>query len=346
MNILYVVDMLKVLGGCELYTMTLATEMSRTNKVYILTNHFNYDFGKLLPGIEVLIGFKEENYKKLENKNIDAIHSSPFTAIQVGDELSKRYNAKHFITMRSNNTTGLTQEIVDGCSKIIFINEIAQKACSTLNINDKGIIIPNPIDINKFKPKIIKLKKIKSLLNKDYKTIIVSSRMDNGKEIPMFQLMNILPKLVDKIGGLNVIFLGEGSKLFDLMNKVNLNNLDLNIQFPGEVEDIYNYLNVADLVLACNRSAIEALLCEKIVFYMGKSYWKQLISNDNYYKLLFTDQGYEDYSDEDLIDHLTKILTQVDTLKESTNLLSDKMKELCDSKIIKEKIKELYIENM
>jgi glycosyltransferase involved in cell wall biosynthesis len=245
--------------------------------------------------------------------------------------------------MHGNNMSGLTSEIVRDCKKIIFINEVAKNTCQGLVPEDKGIIIPNPVDATKFKAKPVRTKKIQNLLNRDFKTIVVPSRVDDGKEIPMFQLVRILPDLAERIGGLNVIFLGDGNKLPELAETAyKLQTKKLNLNFIGQAEDVYNYINVADLVLACDRCAIEALLCKKIVFYMGQSKWKQLIQNENYYQALFTDQGYADYSDSDLLSHLTWMLAQAETVKLHTDKVYENVKELCDSEKVKEKIYELY----
>jgi glycosyltransferase involved in cell wall biosynthesis len=200
------------------------------------------------------------------------------------------------------------------------------------------------MDTNKFKKKN-KVRKLVKLINPDYKTIVLISRIDDGKEIPMFQLMKILPDLVDRLKGLNILVVGSGKKLPELeklSNSITPPLKNLNLNFVGEVTNVPDYLSLADLVLACDRAAIEGILCEKIVFYMGLGKWKSLISDDNFEELLFTPGGFAEYSDVELANHLTWMLTQQELVKEKTKMLSDKLREICAVEYITDQLLSVY----
>lgn len=340
MNILYIVDMLTVLGECEINTINLANEMSKTNKVIILTNHFNSDLSKLLGDIEVRVGFNDDNYRQLYSNNIEIVQSCPFTAVEIGYNLSKKFNAKHFITVYGT-TAGITKDIVDNCEKVIFINEKMKEENKDLIPDNKGIIIPIAIDGTKFKEKIVRFKKIKNLIKPKYKTIVVSSALKNNNN-PINQLLKISPILAKKLDGLNIIFVNRISiKDYELKEVVNNVKSDLvNINIAGQVEDVSNYLNIADLVLASDRCAIEAILCNKPVFYMDDS-WQELIKKENYKELIFGEKVNKNYSDIEIINKLATALKEGKNLNQVIDLYLAFSK-LCDSRIVAEKFESLY----
>lgn len=344
MKILIVADRLEILGGLETHVTTIARQLAEyeNNKVTIYTNAISLRFRELLRNVEIIEGFNKKNTNSLATTyKPDIIHGHPFTGIGIAYEIATKCKAKLFITMHGDYSTGLTKEYVSKAEKVIFVSTTAFEACKKLVPANKCEMIHNPIDTDVFRKKA-KSKNILKMINKEQLTIVVSSRIDDGKEIPMMQLARILPVLADRVNGLNVIFIGSGSKIDDLKAATNHIQSNLNIFILGEVSDVSGYLNIADLVLACDRCAIEALLCEKIVFYMGLGKWKSLITNDNYEQHLFSKDNFADYTDEELINHLAWMLIQKFTVKNNTNTLHEKMKELCGSDVVCEKHIDLY----
>lgn len=344
MKILIVADRLEILGGLETHVTTIARQLAeyKENKVTIYTNAISLRFRELLRNVEIIEGFNKKNTSSLATTyKPDIIHGHPFTGIGIAYEIATKCKARLFITMHGDYSTGLTKEYIEKAEKVIFVSNTAFEACKSLVPANKCEIIHNPIDTDVFKKKG-KSRNLLKLINKEYSTIVVSSRVDDGKEIPMMQLARILPELADKVTGLNIIFIGAGSKLDDLKAALDHIQSNLNIFVLGEVSDVSSYLNIADLVLACDRCAIEALLCEKTVFYMGLGRWKSLITNDNYDQHLFSKENFADYTDGELIKHLTWMLVQKTTVGNATNKLSARMKELCGNDVVCEKYNNLY----
>lgn len=345
MKILYTVDLLTTYGGVEMHVLNLANEMSKKHKVTVYVNKITKYLKEMFnKDITIIVGFERENINKVCKMKFDAVHANPFTAFGIGSEIAEKSKAKLFLTIHGNYTVTIPPKTARNINKVICISESAM-ALNKANIpQNKGIVLYNPIDTNKFKTKIIKQKSLLSLINPDYKTIVIPSRMSDAKEKPMFQLLRILPDLVNRLGiGLNVLFVGSGTYKNDLEKAADkLDESKLNIRFIGEVADIYNYINLADLVLACDRAAIEALLCEKIVFYMGQNTFKALIENVNYKDLLFSQKGFKNYPDSELKLHLQWMLTQETLLKEKTNMLKEKLIKECGLSSVTKKLEELY----
>jgi glycosyltransferase involved in cell wall biosynthesis len=344
MKILIVLDRLEILGGLELHITTLAKELYvKGNEIILYTNAISEHFRKELKNINQIVGFNDKNDKSIILYSPEIIHAHPFTAIEVGLKIADKCpKSRFFITMHGNYNTGLTKAAIDRAEDIVFVSETAYAASKSLLPSNKGQIIYNPIDTTKFK-KRIKHRNALNLLNKDYKTIVVVSRVADGKEIPIMQFAKIIPELANRISGLNVIFIGGGAKLSELQSYLDtLTFTNVNIKTLGEVANVAMYLQVADLVLGCDRCAIEAILCEKIVFYMGLSKWKSLVEESNYFSHLFTTEGLTDYTDEQLTQHLTWMLTQEEIVRKSIGNLSEKIKDICSEYVIADKYTELY----
>lgn len=340
MKILYIIDKLLIYGDCEMNIVALANELSKDNSVYLLTDYYDDDFSKFLGDVEVLVGFEETNYKKLENLGIEIINASPFMIIQIGHELSQRLKTDFYITIHGANVTGLTPDAIKDCNGVVYINEMAKETCQEYVPKDKGFTIYNPVDMTKIPTEAVKNKE-NDLIIEGYKTIVVATKIDEQRENLLYQLLEISPKLVLDDSGLNIIFIGGGSKLFQMVDVAKRVRSDkVNIRFTGEIDDVYTYFNLADLIVASDRRAIEAILCKKPVFHMGLTKWKELITTENFEQILFTDSITNAYEDEMLTEKLSEILNAPNI--EESNELYSKVKDMCSSKVIKEKIENLY----
>lgn len=339
MKVLFIIDKLLTYGDAEMNVVALASELAKDNSVYLLTDYYDDDFNKYLGNVEVLVGFEEDNYAKLDNLGIEVINSNLFMSIQVGRELSQRLKADFYITIHGMNIFGLTLEAVEECNGVIYTNEIAKEACRDYVPEDKGYIVYNPIDMSKIN--INPIKDDKDFLKEGYKTIVVATRMNEERENLLYQLLEISPNLATKDTGINILFIGGGNKLFQMVDVAKkVRSEKVNIRFTGEIDDLYAYFHLADLVIASDRRAIEAMLCKKPVFYMGLSKWKDVVSSNNYIEILFTNELTANYTDETLTEKLLEIMDNPDT-KELDNLYTS-IEDLCSSVVSKEKILNLY----
>lgn len=354
-KILIISDRLENFGGLETHILTQANELQkRGHKITIYTNAITDSMKSLFhKDIECITPWGENPLDDIGSKTFDIVHSHPFLSITRGLEISTKLNIPFIITMHGLYNFGfdnsaLGQKVKNKVKKVLTVdNAVYNILKGSVNCpNEKLSMLTNGIDVNKFKyaPPDQKLfNKLK--LNKKYKTLVVVTRYDDSKEIPALQLAKCLPKLSERLGGLNVICVGGGKQLYkieDAVNKIKYENL--NIAITGSVTDVEKYMNLADFICASARTAIEAVSCNKDVFQMGIGKWGCLIDKNNYQSTLFDITHYTDYTDEQLINHMYWCLVQTDSIKYATNGVCEIIRDLCDSNKIIDKLEKIYTE--
>lgn len=352
MKILVIPDRLEVRGGLETHVVSLAKEWnkkSKNNELMIYSNAINREFQNELKGCNLISGWsKEHDNYIIKRFKPDIIVAHPFSGIDVGYRIIKKLkNSKLFVTMHGNYKAGLKVEYLDKITKVICVSNTAYDAVKEIVPKNKLEIIYNGINTKDFYPtqaSQILLKKLKH--NKRYKTLVAITRLDDGKEIPVKQLLEILPALANKINGLNCVIVGGGNHLEEIKKISNRfkNEHDLILNVVGEVNNIRTYINLADLVLGCDRVALESLLCKKNVFYMGLPKWKGLIKNDNFKELIFTTNGYFDCTNIELINHLNWMLSYKEEINIHTDKLFDEINRLCSLNNVSNRYLELFID--
>lgn len=345
MKILVIPDRLEIRGGLETHVATLAKEWAKkgkSNEVLIYSNAISSEFKKELGGTCSLIsGWSNDktNYVVKEFKP-DVIMAHPFSGIQVGINIcSKLEGCKLYVTMHGDYTTGLTKEYISKIEKVVCVSNTAYEAVKCIVPEDKLRIIYNGIDSKDFfstKPSPIVRNKL-GLINKN-KTIVAITRLSDGKELPIKQLLKIIPDLANKVLGLNLVIVGGGVCLDEIKSEVEKirKSPNLRIAVTGEVSNVRSYMNLADVVLGCDRVAIEALMCNKKVFYMGLPMWKGLVKNDNFKELIFSKKGFNNYSDDELTLHLLWMLKHEKEIEEHVDKLQYEIKNLCELKNVSE----------
>jgi len=156
--------------------------------------------------------------------------------------------------------------------KIIAVsNELGEDIKNQYKIpEDKLVVIPNGIDINKFKP--MSVEDLKKKLNLKNEKVIVSVGTMN-KQKGFHLLLKILPDILKK-KKVKLIIIGTGPHLQvfkDMAVKLNISN---DVIFTGRVsdEDLLKYYNLADVFVFSTLRMEglplvipEAMVCEKPV---------------------------------------------------------------------------------
>lgn len=338
MNILIVPDRMEIRGGLETHVISLAQEWSKKNKghkVLVYSNAISPEIRKELAGCSLYSGWNDKSTKYMINEfKPDIIVAHPFSGIDLGYKIYKQVkDSKLFPVMHGDYSTGLTNEIVEAATEVICVSKTAFQAVKYKCPIEKISLIYNGINTKDFyptKPSKIIAKKVG--ISQEYMTIVAVSRLDDGKEKAVYQLLNVAKELSKRIGGLNIVIVGGGSHYEAIKKKAD--ELDgqewLNVKAIGEQQAVRSYINLADIVLGCDRVALEAILCKKNVFYMGLSSWKGLIKNDNFNDLIFSKTGFVEYTNEQLILHLTWMLLQKPTINKETDKLFNKINHLCN----------------
>lgn len=354
-RILIVTDRQDTLGGLETHVLLQANELQkRGHKVTIYTNAIA-DFMKSLfhKDIEYITPWGHNPLEDIGGKTFDIVHSHPFGAITRGVEIANELNIPFVVTMHGLYNFGfdnsvLGQKVKNKIKKVLAVdNAVYNILKNSKNCpHEKLMMLPNGIDVDKFKAVSPNQKLFNKLkLNKKYKTLAIITRYDDSKEIPVLQLIKCLPKLSERLGGLNVVFVGGGQQLGKIENATNkIKCKNLNIVITGVVENVEKYINLADFICASAKTAIETISCNKNVFQMGIGKWGCLIDKNNYQSTLFDISYYTDYTDEELTNHIYWCLVQTDSIKQVTSGLCEIIRNLCDSNKIIDELEKIYNE--
>ena len=111
------------------------------------------------------------------------------------------------------------------------------------------------------------------------------------------------------LGGLNVIIVGNGpiyNHIKEKSKKITRNNNDLIVKTVGRQDNVTKFMHLSDLIMACGRTALEALACRKPVFAMRKGFAGS-INKNNQHKILFCIKGFKYYQDNELVSQLAKL---------------------------------------
>jgi glycosyltransferase involved in cell wall biosynthesis len=293
----------------------------------------------------------EDDISKMNEFKPDLVAAHPFYSITRGLEIAEKFNSKLVVTMHGLYNFGfdaspLGAKLRNKVSKVIAVDNAAYNILkdSPNCPREKLLTIYNGIDVNRFKPKKPDMKLFNKLkLNKNYKTLVVVTRYDDCKEIPAIQLANTLPYLAQKLSGLNVVFVGGGRQIHQIEEAINkIDKTNLNIAMTGSVENVEDYMNLADFICASARTAVEAIACGKHVMQMGIGKWGVLIDKNNWQDTLFGIKYYTDYTNEQLGNHLFWFFSQKDSIDLATEGLTELIRNECDIEKIMDKIEMIY----
>jgi glycosyltransferase involved in cell wall biosynthesis len=270
-----------VMGGLETHIISTVNELlKRGHRILLNTAYLNPELLSKFHHAQPLFQFRpwSDSFREdLESFGPDLIHAHPFTAIFRGYEAACHFQKPLIVTMHGLYDFGLDRsDLGNRVSNLVqAIIAVDPRVASVLTAStahpEKIRIIYNGIDLDEFRP--LPLKKTASHYddgwNPNWKTLVIVSRLADGKERPIYQVMDCLPVLVNRLNGLNVYVVGDGSgfdTLYAKADQIKQMSEKLHLQLVGSQMDVRKFLAVADLVLACDRAAVEAMASGKTVF--------------------------------------------------------------------------------
>jgi glycosyltransferase involved in cell wall biosynthesis len=280
----------------------------------------------------------------------DVIHVHPFSAIARGVIVSKTLCKPLYVTMHGLYGHPLDNtDIANQVKRVIAVDHCCEKIIkSHTTCGDRLEVIYNCIDMNefyKYQPNIFSIYELYNNLqiNKNWRTLGIITRLDDGKDVPALQTTNILNNLADNLGGLNVLYVGGGTKIdvikSGVINSLNINKDNLNVQIVGSVSNVADYMNICDFICASARTAVEAIACGKNVLQMGICRWGVLVDENNYKDTLFDTTYYRAYTDIELADCLTDCLkNKINPNDSLINIIRDK----CNIEHMIDRLEEIY----
>lgn len=322
MNIAVLADRL-TMGGLETHILTLTNALlKRGHRILLNTAYTN-------PALldRICAGFNQFFYRPWSDDSLrdvasfapDLIHAHPFTAIYRGYEVARNLNRPMIVTMHGLYDFGLDhsplgEKICEYVKSIIAVDlRVADLLKKSISHPEKIEVIYNGIDLHHFLPGTIRREIHPELdsLNPNWKTVVILSRMSDGKEQPIYQVLECAPPLSQRLNGLNLVIVGGGPSYSALQEKaaaVNSGNRLLQVKLTGEQWDVQPFLTIADLVLACDRAALEAMACQKAVLAMNAQGFAEPIQLANFREILLNRSGFLSLRNEFLIQKMVELL--------------------------------------
>lgn len=312
-----------VMGGLETHILASINQLLKQgHQILLNTAYTNPD---LLARIQTGNGqfeykpWSDSARNDLAGFHPDIIHVHPFTAIFRGFEVARTLRLPLIITMHGLYDFGIDRSylgdlVSDYAYAIIAVDpRVAGVLSSSTAHPEKVRIIYNGVDLTEFHPCPQKKidPRLAGYINPDWKTLVVVSRLADGKERPVYQLLRCLPGISQCFNGLNVMVVGNGNWYDDLCQYASENVTTddyLILHWAGEQSDVRPYLAAADLVLACDRAAIEGMACQRPVYGMNAQGFAGIIDSCNFQEIILYRRGYHELSDTELQLDLIQLL--------------------------------------
>lgn len=324
MNILIVADRIELAGGLESHVISqINSFLSLGHNVILHTNalsEFHYNSVVYSPNVVfAYIPWSADPIADLHGYSFDVVHAHPFTAIFRGKEIAEYYSKPYFITMHGYYTFGVDRsEIGNSCSKlakkIITVDDgVYDLLKYSISYPEKLMTLYNAVDLEVYKPMDKDIPLFMELsLYPNFKTLVSICRFDDGKQEPIIQLMDILPRLSYSVKGLNVILVGDGSfaeKVYNTNREaIDNSGVHLNVVRVGRRDDVARFLSIADLVMACGRASLEAMSCKRAVYLTSMFGFGGILTGIDLRKNAFKADGYSWIGKDKLVDDLTCLL--------------------------------------
>ena len=317
MNIAIYADRLESGGGLETHVITQVNELlQRGHRVFLSANAIVPYFLEAIKndGSNFIFAlFSDDPINDLAEFKPDLVHAHPFAAIFRGYKVACDLNIPLFITIHGLYDYGVDRSpdgypVASKASKIIAIDDTIESMLRRcVDFPGKIVTIYNGINRKDFYPASPDMTLMKELdVDVSWKTIVVVSRLEDDKEKPVFQIMDCAPLLAERLGGLNLLIVGDGAYRDEVWerNRARIENCSkLRIWRLGRRTDIAKLLHIADLAIACGRAALEAMACKRPVFAAGSKGFAGIVTHSN--RTCMTGrEGYHGWNDLELLENL------------------------------------------
>ncbi len=173
------------------------------------------------------------------------------------------------------NVTALNRRLTNWGSRTVAVSEdIRQYLIDEYSLDEKQISITiNGIDTERYAPGNNCSAFIKEMgIDTRYPVITYVSRMDESRALAARQLISIVPRLAERIEGVQVLIVGGGDVYDELLNQAREINESLErrcIIMPGARTDIDKAVAAGRIFIGVSRAALEAMSAAKPVIIAG-----------------------------------------------------------------------------
>ncbi len=238
--------------------------------------------------IQIIHAQGRDNFSEIGLK-IARMYKIPFIYEERGFTFRDEFKFGSFLSNIRNSTffyryfNQHQKNLIIGADKVVTLsdtmkNELVKKGCP----EDKIVIIPNGVDIDKFKP-LSKDKSLISKLNLENQQVlgfIGSIRFIEGIHL----LIKALPRILEELKDVKLLLIGGAdAKYYDsLKNLVKKLNLENNVIFMGEVshESIQKYYSIIDIIILPRVNMKKCRIVTPIKTIEAMAQCKMLITSD------------------------------------------------------------------
>lgn len=223
----------------------------------------------------------------IKREKIDIIHTHGRIASLVSKIISMYYNIPFMTTAHAlfNYGGGLKYLTFWGEEIISISEDVKQHLIDRFGIKEEKVtIIENGIDTYVFSTQFKNLNLVNQLgLNEDAIKVLCVSRLSGALADLMIQIIKSFPKLSKELGKVELIIVGDGDNYEEVKNiSKEIDPTGKSIKLLGKRTDISEIMNMADVVIAVGRTALEAMAVEKPVILAGAEGYMGLLSPENY----------------------------------------------------------------
>ncbi|OJF90258.1 glycosyltransferase family 4 protein [Alkalibacterium sp. 20] len=220
-------------------------------------------------------------FKKIDNR-FDLLYAHFWNNSVVARELAEEYNLPIFVAT-GESTIWITdiynkKKIYDSLDKITGVISVSKKNLNEskkmkLVKSDEGIVIPNSVNRDKFRPMNKQKARLELGLNSDSFIVAFTGAFNHRKGVK--RLLEAIENLED----VRVILIGSGD----------IDSAGSKVLFSGQVphDMVSKYLNCADvfalptLAEGCSNAIVEALACGLPIISSNLEFNDELLNNDN-----------------------------------------------------------------
>ena len=250
------------------------------------------------------VKFLKEFIKLNKKYKFDVVHYNMASAVYLLPIIAAKIcGVKNIITHAHNNASdkGIIKSFIHNVNKLfipIFANRYFACSDSAANWfytkkimkNDKCIIINNSVDVDKFKYDEQKRKEIRKKLGIPINAKVYG-HVGSFKAIKNHAfLIDIFKKLYDNDNNSYLILIGNGPLMDEIKQKVTSMNIDKNVMFLGQRENVSDYSNAMDaFILPSINEGLGIVLIEAqangLPCFVSNNIPIEAEINDNFYRL-------------------------------------------------------------
>lgn len=286
------------IGGAETHVVELSKRLSEQgHEVIVASNGGVYEKELLEKGIRHynVPMHKRNIFRMIQSyyllkeiilkEKVDIVHSHARIPGFLCGHLHKRLKNFTFVTSAHGVfSTGLgLRYLTDWGQKTVAVSEdIKEYLMKNYDVRSKDIFVTiNGIDTQKFAPLEEKEQGEWGELGEN--TIVHVSRLDDATTLVTEQLIEIAPKLFEKLPDLRILIVGDGSMFLELQKKARQMNQLMQkevITMTGARTDVNRIVGLGKLFVGVSRAALEAMASELAVVLAGNQGFMGLFTKD------------------------------------------------------------------